>query len=171
MPYNTLEKLHAYRQTAKFKKANYAKVKAWRAKPENKPKRAAEAKRWRKLHLELREEIVQRHRTNNIDKIRERDRIAQAKSRKQDPEGQRRRVAAWRERKFAKQELLMGRPRPDCCELCNERPNGHHKIILYDHCHKTNAPRGWLCDRCNKTLGLVKDDPNLLRKMATYLET
>lgn len=28
----------------------------------------------------------------------------------------------------------------------------------------------WLCDRCNTTLGQVEDKPDLLRKMADYLE-
>jgi hypothetical protein len=28
----------------------------------------------------------------------------------------------------------------------------------------------WLCDRCNKVLGLVRDDIGLLRAMVSYLE-
>ena len=58
-------------------------------------------------------------------------------------------------------------PRPEgaTCELC-----GGDNKIAYDHCHKTGNFRGWLCFRCNTTLGKVGDDPNLLRKMALYLE-
>lgn len=67
----------------------------------------------------------------------------------------------------------MGRPRPQCCELCGEHANGPfgHKFvgIVFDHDHATGVPRGWLCDRCNKVLGLVKDSPALLARMIVYL--
>lgn len=64
----------------------------------------------------------------------------------------------------------MGRPRPERCELCNEPPGPGYAGICFDHDHATGKPRGWLCDRCNKVLGLVKDDPALLRSLAGYLE-
>jgi len=89
--------------------------------------------------------------------------------RRQDPEGQKRRYDRWRNRKFAKQETLMGRPRPKHCEICKEEGYGREPKIVYDHCHATGVPRGWLCDRCNKVLGLVKDNPDLLIEMADYL--
>lgn len=68
----------------------------------------------------------------------------------------------------------MGRPRPMLCELCGDPPNGRgskpHSGICFDHDHSTGAPRGWLCDRCNKVLGLVGDSAHLLRVLALYLE-
>lgn len=45
-----------------------------------------------------------------------------------------------------------------------------HDVIAFDHCHTHGHFRGWLCDRCNTTLGAVQDKPDLLRKMADYLE-
>lgn len=39
-----------------------------------------------------------------------------------------------------------------------------------DHCHRTGAPRGILCQTCNTALGKFRDDPALLRKAAAYLE-
>lgn len=43
--------------------------------------------------------------------------------------------------------------------------------ICFDHDHATGAPRGWLCDRCNKVLGLVQDRVALLIDMAVYIKT
>jgi hypothetical protein len=97
-----------------------------------------------------------------------------AHRRRTNPEAQRLRNQAWIDRKNRKQELLMGRPRPDTCEMCGNGPSGRGSKpgsgICFDHDHETGAPRGWLCDRCNKVLGLVKDSPELLYDMAAYLE-
>jgi hypothetical protein len=65
-------------------------------------------------------------------------------------------------------------PRPERCEVCNaQRCNGKkgrkRVRICYDHCHLSGLFRGWLCDDCNHILGLAKDDPQRLRKLARYL--
>lgn len=39
-----------------------------------------------------------------------------------------------------------------------------------DHNHVTGQIRGLLCNTCNRSLGLFKDDKNILRKAAEYLE-
>ena len=39
-----------------------------------------------------------------------------------------------------------------------------------DHDHKTGKVRGLLCNSCNHTLGLLRDDPIALRALADYLE-
>lgn len=39
-----------------------------------------------------------------------------------------------------------------------------------DHCHAQGHVRGLLCNRCNTTLGKVRDNPELLRRMADYVE-
>jgi Recombination endonuclease VII len=65
----------------------------------------------------------------------------------------------------AKRVKEAGRPKPSICELC-----GNPGRIVFDHCHASGAFRGWICDPCNQALGLVKDNPELLRKMAAYLE-
>ena len=93
-----------------------------------------------------------------------------ATRRRHDPEGNRRRCLAFKERTRRRQEALMGRPRPERCELCGEPGYGRKPSIVFDHDHATGQPRGWLCDRCNKVLGLVHDDPALLAVLQHYLE-
>lgn len=38
-----------------------------------------------------------------------------------------------------------------------------------DHCHATGKVRGALCDRCNKALGFLNDDVQLIRAAADYI--
>ncbi len=71
-----------------------------------------------------------------------------------------------RERRFNRQAQIAGRPRPDLCEVCGEM----HFRIVFDHCHVSGVFRGWLCDRCNRTLGMVKDSTDLLHNLAQYVE-
>ena len=52
------------------------------------------------------------------------------------------------------------------CPICL-RPN----LKLYnDHCHKLNLKREFICHNCNTVLGHAKDDPEILRRAALYLE-
>lgn len=61
-------------------------------------------------------------------------------------------------------EKIAGRKKPKQCELC-----GAMGTICFDHDHKTGKFRGWICRRCNATLGLVKDNSELLNSMVKYL--
>lgn len=57
-----------------------------------------------------------------------------------------------------------------CCELCKKtyEQNGNKKMVR-DHCHKTDTPRGYLCNRCNTALGGFGDDPEVfLQNLINY---
>lgn len=53
------------------------------------------------------------------------------------------------------------------CAICKNVPNGR---LCVDHDHEIGWIRGLLCHNCNIVLGLMKDDPKLLRRAAEYLE-
>lgn len=59
-----------------------------------------------------------------------------------------------------------GRAKPTACDVCGEAS----WRIVFDHCHATTRFRGWLCYGCNVALGQVKDNPETLRALASYLE-
>ncbi|MGA2412380.1 MAG: endonuclease domain-containing protein, partial [Candidatus Binataceae bacterium] len=146
-------------------KSNYDYVKAWRARPENKSKRNEEAQRWRAKHPDVIKAIKARHREANLDAIRAKDVERQREYRKtpQYKEAQARRNQAFKQRQREERERIAGRPCPEVCELCGGNEGG----ICFDHCHKHGHFRGWICDRCNKVLGLVRDNAELLVAMAT----
>lgn len=85
--------------------------------------------------------------------------------RKQNPEAQRIRNRNYSERQRKKRIEAAGRPCPDLCEICGE----FNIRIVFDHCHAGGHFRGWICDRCNRVLGLVKDSPLILSQLKEYL--
>lgn len=52
-----------------------------------------------------------------------------------------------------------------CCGCGREA-----KRMVIDHDHKTGQARGRLCDSCNRGMGLLQDNPMILRSLADYLE-
>ena len=53
------------------------------------------------------------------------------------------------------------------CYLCGEED---FRNLAVDHCHKTNTVRQLLCSECNMGLGKFKDNADLLRKAADYVD-
>lgn len=57
------------------------------------------------------------------------------------------------------------------CAICKQ--TGRHirfDKLCVDHDHSTGKVRGLLCGKCNSAIGLLADNPELLRAAADYLE-
>lgn len=61
------------------------------------------------------------------------------------------------------------------CAICEGTENAttgdrRNWNFAVDHDHETGKVRGLLCNNCNRGLGLLQDNPELLRKAANYVE-
>jgi len=60
------------------------------------------------------------------------------------------------------------------CAICKQEGfkmrDVHKSSLNLDHCHDTGLVRGLLCHNCNRALGLLKDDKNILSNAIEYLE-
>ena len=61
-------------------------------------------------------------------------------------------------------DLQLGR-----CAICLMALTEVRRVCI-DHDHVTGEVRGILCDLCNNALGRFKDNPDSLRRAASYLE-
>jgi len=60
------------------------------------------------------------------------------------------------------------------CAICNtDNPSKskRKKHFCVDHCHDTGKIRGLLCDSCNRGIGLLKDNPDILMNAFKYLKS
>ncbi len=62
----------------------------------------------------------------------------------------------------------------DRCLLCGKPPagpgNGASSRLHVDHDHISGKVRGLLCNNCNRGVGHLMDDPELMRRAAAYVE-
>lgn len=55
------------------------------------------------------------------------------------------------------------------CEICGRSTQDGVKLIR-DYSNSSGMPRGILCLECKAGITLAKEDPNILRKLASYRE-
>jgi hypothetical protein len=55
------------------------------------------------------------------------------------------------------------------CAICERSEAEIGRDLVVDHCHTTGKIRGALCHSCNRSLGLLRDDPGVLFKAFRYL--
>ena len=56
------------------------------------------------------------------------------------------------------------------CAICRkENTRKYNTGLIVDHCHKTGKIRGLLCHKCNVSIGLLEESPDLFRKAIRYI--
>ncbi len=65
---------------------------------------------------------------------------------------------------------LMLKAQNDKCAICGRLNGSQKRRLCVDHHHGSKLVRGLLCGSCNTGIGLLQEQPNLLRAAANYLE-
>jgi len=63
-----------------------------------------------------------------------------------------------------RREISKSRPKGVACPICRLEDR-----LEFDHDHVSGQHRGWICGRCNRMLGLARDDARTLLSAAVYL--
>lgn len=121
---------------------------------ENKERYKENGRAWVEAHRDKANANGKRWKDANREQVRAASRAAYAAAKE-----------AHRIRRIAKNEEMLRRKRPEACEVCGGNDGG----IVFDHCHQHGHARGWLCGHCNTALGLIRDSPDRLLKLAAYL--
>ena len=67
-------------------------------------------------------------------------------------------------------ERMVARQRGRCAICHRKRPAADGREWTIDHDHVTGQVRGLLCNDCNRAIGLLRDDPKILRAAVQYVE-
>jgi len=72
--------------------------------------------------------------------------------------------------KFTYEEYLaMLLEQNSSCKICKRHESEFKQPLAMDHRHGDDKVRGLLCGPCNRALGLLQDDPDLVEAAANYL--
>ena len=68
-----------------------------------------------------------------------------------------------------KQYIKMHEDQDYKCAICKKEPSGKFGLVV-DHNHETDRIRGLLCSPCNKALGHVREDVQVLKNAIRYIQ-
>ena len=72
-------------------------------------------------------------------------------------------------KKIAKKEgIPYEAPEGTLCGICKEPGTKRNKLV-FDHCHESERFRGYLCNTCNRSIGCLGDNTQLLLRAVNYL--
>lgn len=134
-------------------------------------------RRWAHVNQEAKKEINKAWRLRNKKRLRELGKIWNLKNKEKLREIHRRHRAKYPERHLGYKLKTFGltverykqilSSQNGVCVGCLTPPKTRLPV---DHDHKTGLVRGLLCCNCNFSIGHAKDSPEVLRRLADYLE-
>ena len=125
---------------------------------------------WRANNREALTAAKQRYRAAHPERIKERNRVYQAAN----ADHIRAKARRWRYGITAEEFDILVEGQGGGCAICRTplaelRPHTVH--VDHDHGRGLQAVRGILCGSCNRAIGALRDDPDLMRRAATYVES
>ena len=155
---------------AKYEQSQASKDRQWANNPE-----------YRRKERERRRKQMREWRAKNPERARARDRASKNEKWANDPEWREKQIMNRIIRRYgvtADQYLALRESQRGVCAICGATPKPERRLHI-DHDHTCcpeksrscgNCVRGLLCDACNVGVGMMKDDPALLRSAISYLE-
>ncbi len=72
-------------------------------------------------------------------------------------------------KKLAKETgIAYKAPEGTVCSICNKLPSRGNGLV-FDHCHEKNIFRGYACNACNRSMGVLGDNVDGLLRALNYL--
>lgn len=68
------------------------------------------------------------------------------------------------------QYQLLTEVQNNLCAICFRPPIGNVKVLSVDHDHKTGKVRGLLCQPCNRALGFLREDIEIITRLLEYVK-
>ena len=113
---------------------------------------------------------AKKKRAENLEKVREMDRLYHKKAALKNPGKGRVRHLKYRYGLTpADVEALFGGQGRQCAICKSKKPHRKNGRWNVDHDHKTGKVRGVVCSHCNRLLGAAYDDIEVLRAAIGYL--
>lgn len=56
-----------------------------------------------------------------------------------------------------------------CCKICCKHQSEQKRALAVDHCHSSGKIRGLLCNNCNKGIGNLQDNLEILSRAFEYV--
>ncbi len=77
-------------------------------------------------------------------------------------------LGGWKPCDISPEELLSSFT--GYCFVCSIPEIECIQKLHMDHNHETGEFRGWLCNKCNASIGIMRESPELLLRLAEYVE-
>lgn len=146
-----------------------AKAYSKKYREENKDKLAVKKRQWRLDNIERISAVDKAYRNANKDRLNDLTKIWK----KANPD----KTARMERKSMLKKKYGMSLEDYDnllysqnhSCAICLTHQSDLRRILVVDHDHATNSVRGLLCNECNRAIGLMKDDEDILYNAASYL--
>lgn len=148
----------------KNKESLKEKNKEWRAR--NKEKRQEYSREYNLKNKERRKEWFNDWKQKNPERLKELKKKSAEKNRLIERE---RKLKKFYNMSLEEFNLLSERQNHKCTICKKDAALEKNKNLVVDHCHRTGKVRSLLCDRCNRTMGSLEENIEILESMIKYI--